>query len=162
MLFGLNTVSVLTLIDVPVCFPLLLQTESTHKSGYYRLGGVRQKQPFLQLFAHHSLLCLFLFSGFLEKDYDRKQRWTDGKRMTKKRVTEKEWELIYGGWQQRKREDKGGSHNQFNLPNWKYICQQAARWQVSTYCTGMFIRMSNNWCHKDIFVSPYCEHDIDM
>lgn len=27
MLFALNTVSVLTLIDVPVCFPLLLQTE---------------------------------------------------------------------------------------------------------------------------------------
>lgn len=44
MLFVLNTVSVLTLIDVPVCFLLLLQTESTHKSGYYRLGGVRLKE----------------------------------------------------------------------------------------------------------------------
>lgn len=49
MLFGLNTVSVLTLIDVPVCLPPLLQTEITHTSGYYRLGGVRQKHPFLQL-----------------------------------------------------------------------------------------------------------------
>lgn len=44
MLFGLNTVSGLTLIDVPVRFLLPLQTENTHKSGYYRLGGVRQKQ----------------------------------------------------------------------------------------------------------------------
>lgn len=33
--FGLNTVSVLTLIDAPVCFLLLLQTENTHRIGYY-------------------------------------------------------------------------------------------------------------------------------
>lgn len=66
MLFGLNTVSVLTLIDVPVCFPLLLRTEITRRSGYYRLGEVRQKQPSLQRLAHHSLLCLFHLSGFRE------------------------------------------------------------------------------------------------
>lgn len=54
MLFVLNTVSVLTLIDVPVCFLLLLQTESTHKSGYYRLGGVRLKEK-----KKKSLFCSF-------------------------------------------------------------------------------------------------------
>ena len=45
-----------------------------------------------------------------------------------------------------KREDlwKSGSQNQFNHANWKYIWQQAARWQVSPYCAGVFIRMSNN------------------
>lgn len=42
MLFGFNTACVLTLIDVAVCRPPLLQTQITHTSGYYRLGGVRQ------------------------------------------------------------------------------------------------------------------------
>lgn len=96
MLFVLNTVSVLTLIDVPVCFLLLLQTESTHKSGYYRLGGVRlkekkEKKPFLQLFPRgHSLACHFLFSALADRDNNgRNQRWRDGKRMKRSKM---DWE----------------------------------------------------------------------
>lgn len=149
MLFGLNTVSVLTLIDVPVCFPLLLQTESTHKSGYYRLGGVRRKNSPFCSFSH--TIRYYAFSSFLgsEKDGERKQRWTDRKRKTKKKET-RESERIWEYMVDDSREiNKGRSQNQLNHHNWKHICHQAARWQVSPYWTGMFIMMLNNWNHKD-------------
>lgn len=57
MLFGLNTACVLTLIDVAVCRPPLLQTQITHTSGYYRLGGVRQHK---NTTAHNAALLFFL------------------------------------------------------------------------------------------------------
>lgn len=58
MLFGLNTACVLTLIDVAVCRPPLLQTQITHTSGYYRLGGVRQHK---NTTAHNAALLYFKF-----------------------------------------------------------------------------------------------------
>lgn len=130
MLFGLNTVSVLTLIDVPVCFPLLLQTEITHRSGYYRLGGVKQKLPFLQLFVHPFVTLPFPLFRVQRKQWQ-KIEVNRRKQNDKKRVTG-EWENMQRITAE-KREDlyKGRSYNQFNHPNWKYTCPQAATWFVT-------------------------------
>lgn len=158
MLFGLNTVSVLTLIDVPVCFPLLLQTENTHKTGYYRLGGVRQKQPFLQLFADHSLPCLLFFSRLRERwgQKTKVNRWKENERRVRVGMRENAWRMTT-----ERREDfyKTGSQSQFNHPNWKQTCQQAVRRQVSPYCSGMFIRMLNSRYQQDKlwFISQFCQ-----
>lgn len=149
MLFGLNTVSVLTLIDVPVCFPLLLQTENTHKTGYYRLGGVRQKQPFLQLFVDHSLPWLLLFSGLRERwgQKTKVNRWNETETRVRTGKRENVWRMTAA----ERREDfyTTGSHSQFNHPNWKQTCRQAVTSQVSPYCSGMLIWMSNSWYQPD-------------
>lgn len=62
MLFGLNAACVLTLIDVAVCRPPLLQTQITHASGYYRLGGVRQQHTTLHKFVFFFKVFFFFLS----------------------------------------------------------------------------------------------------
>lgn len=94
----------------------------------------------------------FASSSFLgsEKDNDRKQKGEQTEREWQRKEDKRGWERIYGEWQQRnERLVKGESQNQLIPLNWKYTCQQAAKWQVSPYCTGMFIRMSNHWYHKN-------------
>lgn len=44
MLFALNVVSVLTLIDAPAGSPSLLQTHTDHTQALPRAGGVRRAQ----------------------------------------------------------------------------------------------------------------------
>lgn len=134
MLFGLNTVSVLTLIDVAVCLPFLLQTEITHRSGYYRLGGVRQKQPFLRHFEHHSLLPCFVFPG--------SEKAMSGNRVTRKRKEGAREKISRLTAEKREGLHKGRSYNQFNhtIGN---VHAHRLQHGLSLCCTGMFIRMSN-------------------
>lgn len=55
-----------------------------------------------------------------EREWQRQEkRDREGVRENISWMTAEKWEDLY----------KDGSQNQFNHPNWKYTCQQAARWQ---------------------------------
>lgn len=65
MLFALNTVSVLTLIDVPVCFPLLLQTEKHTQEWLLSAWRSETKTaPFCCFFFFFSLRTISYFAFF--------------------------------------------------------------------------------------------------
>lgn len=65
MLFALNTVSVLTLIDVPVCFPLLLQTEKHTQEWLLSAWRSETKTaPFCCFFSFFFLRTISYFAFF--------------------------------------------------------------------------------------------------
>lgn len=106
MLFGLNAACVLTLIDVAVCRPPLLQTQITHTSGYYRLGGVRQQHTTLHSFFFSFASCSFLTSSpsprFAESS-GTNYELTDGNGMTGVERRASEGGFIYSGKRRRGR-----------------------------------------------------------
>lgn len=90
----------------PSAFPFSCKQRAHTKVVITGLEEWDKNSPFCS-FSRTIRYCAF--SSFLgsEKDYDRKQKGErDTKRMTKKRVTETEWETIYGGWQQRNERTK--------------------------------------------------------
>lgn len=131
MLFVLNTVSVLTLIDVPVCFPLL-QTERTHTK---RGGGLLQawrsetKTTLCAAFCRPFVSKTFRLCSRSDRD-DTKQRWTDEPRTTRG-GRGSEWVTMCVGWQQRNEETfTNWIPQSIQSANWKFTCQQAAWCQM--------------------------------
>lgn len=133
MLFGLNAACVLTLIDVAVCRPPLLQTQITHTSGYYRLGGVRQQHTTLHKFLVFSFAsCSFLTSSppsqpprFAESS-GTYYELTDGNGMTgvERRASEgaSEGGFIYSGKRRRGRALQRRSQPSIPSADGKHVC----------------------------------------
>lgn len=142
MLFGLNAACVLTLIDVAVCRPPLLQTQITHTSGYYRLGGVRQQhknttthnaalfffQSFFFFFRFLQLPHFFSFPHRFAESSGTKYELTDGNGMTgvERRASEgaSEGGFIYSGKRRRGRALQRRSQPSIPLADRKHVCSK--------------------------------------
>lgn len=113
MLFALNTVSVLTLIDVPVCFPLLLQTEKHTQEWLLSAWRSETKTaPFccFFLFFPSTIRYFAFFPPFLFRFREHSGRNTEVKREGRERVrgreniwwvTAEEWEDSHRGRSQK-------------------------------------------------------------
>ena len=123
MLFVWNSVSVLTLIDVPVCFPLLLQTESTHTkvvitgSEEWDKKKTQQQKPFSAAFRRPFVSVSFpLFLRSEKRRQRRKSKVNRWKVNGKGRQGGRETEWMVGDSRHTERPflQKGGSNSQFN------------------------------------------------
>lgn len=139
MLFGLNAACVLTLIDVAVCRPPLLQTQITHTSGYYRLGGVRQQHKNTTT---HNAALLFFFSKFFflfrflqlprlssipprfAESSGTKYELTDGNGMTGVERRASEGGFIYSGKRRKGRALQRRSQPSIPSADRKHICSK--------------------------------------